>query len=274
MQAPQFEFMREFLLRESGLVVEPHKMYLLRSRLQPVAREHGLKDLNELADAIRYKRDMKLAREVVDAMTTNETLFFRDGYPFEALREIMLPDCRKNGSAIRIWSAAASTGQEAWSIAITALESMPDAASRVRIIGTDISRRALAKAEKAVYSRMEVSRGMPPDLLRKYFEQDDREWRLKSRVRQMARFMHANLVSPRMPEEMRPYGPFDIVFCRNVLIYFDVDTRRDVVDNLARCMRKGGWLVNGATEIPQGRRSRWEPVAVGNRNLWRLAAAP
>lgn len=274
MQAPQFEFMRGFLLRESGLVVEPHKMYLLRSRLQPLAREYGLKDLNELADAIRFRRDARLAREVVDAMTTNETLFFRDGYPFEALRDIMLPDCRISGSNIRIWSAAVSTGQEAWSIAITALESMPDAAMRVRITGTDISRRALAKAEKAVYSRMEVSRGVPPELLDRYFEQVDREWRLKPRVRNMGRFMHANLISPRMTEEMRPHGPFDIVFCRNVLIYFDVDTRRDVVDNLARCMREGGWLVNGATEIPQGRRSRWEAVAVGNRNLWKLAARP
>ena len=274
MQAPQFEFLRDFLLRESGLVVEEHKMYLLRSRLQPLLREHGLKDLNELADAIRQRRNADLARAVVDAMTTNETLFFRDGYPFEALRERMLPDCMRHGGPVRIWSAAASTGQEAWSIAITAAESMPGAASRVRILGTDISESALAKAREAAYTRMEVGRGMPPELLARYFDEDDRVWRVKPAIRGMVSFRHANLVAPTMPEEMRPHGPFDIVFCRNVLIYFDVDTRRNVVDNIARCMREGGWLVGGATEIPNGRRSRWEPEAFGNRNLWRLAARP
>ena len=274
MQAPQFEFLRDFLLRESGLVVEEHKMYLLRSRLQPLLREHGLKDLNELADAIRQRRNVDLARAVVDAMTTNETLFFRDGYPFEALRERMLPDCMRHGGPVRIWSAAASTGQEAWSIAITAAESMPGAASRVRILGTDISESALAKAREAAYTRMEVGRGMPPELLARYFDEDDRVWRVKPAIRGMVSFRHANLVAPAMPEEMRPHGPFDIVFCRNVLIYFDVDTRRNVVDNIARCMREGGWLVGGATEIPNGRRSRWEPEAFGNRNLWRLAARP
>jgi len=272
MQTPQFEFMRDFLRRESGLVVEPHKMYLLRSRLQPLLPEHGLTDLDALADALRQRRDPALARAVVDAMTTNETLFFRDGYPFEALRERMLPDCLAGGGTVRVWSAAASTGQEAWSIAITAAEA--GAASRVRILGTDISESALARAREAAYTPMEVRRGLPPDLLRKYFVEDDRMWRVKPAIRRMVEFRSANLVSPRLPDAMRMHGPFDIVFCRNVLIYFDTDTRQNVVDNIARCMREGGWLVNGATEIPNGRVSRWEPVPVGGRRLWRLTAKP
>ncbi len=274
MQSPQFEFLRDFLLRESGLRVERHKMYLVRSRLQPLLREHGLEDLNELADAIRRRRSPGLARAVVEAMVTHETLFFRDGYPFEALRKRMLPECAARGDTVRIWSAAASTGQEAWSIAITAAETVPGAASRVRIVGTDISESALARAREAAYTPMEVRRGMPPELLRRYFEEDGRVWRVKPVLRGMVRFLRANLVAPDMPAEMQPHGPFDIVFCRNVLIYFDPDTRRGVVDNIARCMRPDGWLVTGATEAPAGRASRWKPVTFEQRQFWKLVARP
>ena len=275
MQAPQFDFMREFLLQQSGLVVDEGKQYLLRSRLLPLVKKHDLRDINELADKVRMARNGALARQVVDAMTTNETLFFRDQYPFDALRELMLPACAgNNGSPIRIWSAAASTGQEAYSIAMTACEAMPDAARRVRIEGSDISEDALRKATSGVYTQMEVQRGMPARLLIKYFEQDDNEWKIKPEIRRMVRFRPANLVAPNLAADMRAAGPFDIVFCRNVLIYFSVEARQDVIDNLARCMRDGGYFVSGATEIPRGRHSQWKSVRFGNRNLWQLEKKP
>jgi len=275
MQDPQFKFMRQFLLQQSGLVVEESKMYLLRTRLQPLVREHELSDLNALADKIKMQRNGDLANQVVDAMTTNETLFFRDQYPFDALRDVMLPECTaNNGSSIRIWSAASSTGQEAYSIAMTVAEAMPGTAKRVHIVGTDISDQALQKAASGQYSQIEVQRGMPARLLIKYFEQDGNNWSLKLAVRNMVNFKGANLVSSGLAADMRANGAFDIVFCRNVLIYFAVDARLEVIDNLARCMREGGFLVTGAAEIPRGQRSEWKSVPVGNRNLWRLVKKP
>jgi len=275
MQAEQFKFISEFLLRESGLVVDENKMYLLRTRLQPLLNDHGLSDLNELSDKIKMRRSSALADQVVDAMTTNETLFFRDQYPFDALRDVMLPEFSgNNGSGIRIWSAASSTGQEAYSIAMTATEAMPQAANRVHIFGTDISEKALNKAKKGCYSQIEVQRGMPARLLIKYFEQKDGAWVLKPEIRNMVNFKQANLVSPGLASVMRANGPFDIVFCRNVLIYFAVDARLEVIDNLARCMRENGILVTGAAEIPRGIRSEWKAQHVGNRNLWRLVRKP
>jgi len=270
MQTQQFEFMRGFLLRQSGLVIEESKMYLLRTRLQPLLKEHGMAGLNELADALKARQNSPIAHQVVDAMTTNETLFFRDQYPFEALRELMLPECAgNNGSGIRIWSAASSTGQEAYSIAMTAAEAL-SSTGRVSITASDISEQALAKASGGIYSQMEVQRGMPVKLLVKYFEQDGTNWRLKPEIRRMVNFGPANLVSASLASEMRGKGPFDIVFCRNVLIYFSVQARAQVIDNLAACMKEGGFLVTGAAEVPRGERSKWEAVHYGNRNLWRL----
>ncbi|MDX8392014.1 MAG: protein-glutamate O-methyltransferase CheR [Mariprofundaceae bacterium] len=275
MQDPQFEFMRQFLLQQSGLVVEENKMYLLRTRLQPLVREHELSDLNALADKIKMQRSGALANQVVDAMTTNETLFFRDQYPYDALRDVMLPECTaKTGATIRIWSAASSTGQEAYSIAMTAAEALPGAATRVKIIGSDISEKALAKAASGSYSQIEVQRGMPARLLIQHFEQDGNNWTLKDNIRRMVSFRGANLVSSGLAGDMRSVGPFNIVFCRNVLIYFAVDARLEVIDNLARCMCEGGFLVTGAAEIPRGRYSEWEAIHVGNRNLWRLTKKP
>ena len=272
MQTPQFEFMRDFLLQQSGLVVEEHKMYLLRTRLQPLLKEHAIATLNELADRLKKDRNSRMSRQVVDAMTTNETLFFRDQYPFDALRDVMLPECAAKGSPVRIWSAASSTGQEAYSIAMTAAEAMAGKSTRVEIFGSDISDQALAKASGGSYSQMEVQRGMPARLLIKYFEQDGTNWRLKPEIRRMVRFQPANLVTSSLAAEMRGKGPFDIVFCRNVLIYFNVEARQQVIDNLAACMKDGGYLLTGATEIPKGNKSRWEAVHFGTRNLWRLAA--
>ncbi|HCS13659.1 MAG: hypothetical protein COS82_01325 [Zetaproteobacteria bacterium CG06_land_8_20_14_3_00_59_53] len=270
MQTPQFEFMRDFLLQQSGLVVEESKMYLLRTRLQPLLKEHSIATLNELADRLKKDRNSRLARQVVDAMTTNETLFFRDQYPFDALRDVMLPQCAS--SPVRIWSAASSTGQEAYSIAMIAAEALGGKGKRVEIAGTDISDQALTKAAGGTYTQMEVQRGMPARLLIKYFEQDGSNWRLKPEIRNMVRFGPANLVSPTLSSEMRGKGPFDIVFCRNVLIYFNVGARLQVIDNLAACMKDSGYLVTGAAEIPKGNKSRWEAVHFGNRNLWRLVA--
>jgi len=274
-QAPQFEFIRNFLQQQSGLVLEKHKMYLLRSRLLPLLKEYDLSDLDALADAVRMHQNSHLARNVVDSMTTNETLFFRDQYPFDTLRDIMLPECISNNrSPIRIWSAAAATGQEAYSLAMTASEALPMAGTRVRITATDISDTALRKAASGIYTRMEVQRGMPTKLIIRYFEQIGNNWALKPSIRGMVQFRKANLVTPLLSSEMRDAGPFDIVFCRNVLIYFSVDTRYKVIDNLARCMRKHAYLVTGATEIPQGRCSQWDAVHIGNRNLWRLTQKP
>jgi len=272
MQPLEFKFMQEFLLRKIGLALNNDKQYLIKSRMTRLLREHGLDDVNALSKTLRRQPDSDLARQVLDAMTTNETLFFRDQYPFDALRDLIFPEliaAKGAGGKINVWSAASSTGQEACSIAMTASESVPGA-GRVHILGTDFSAKAVEKANSGVYSQMEVQRGMPIKQLVRFFEQDGNRWNVRPELKKMMRFEHANLVEDRLVMNVRKYGPFDVVFCRNVLIYFTPEERSKVVDRIARSMHRGGYFISGATETPEGRVSRWEQVLFKGKRIWKL----
>jgi len=272
MQPLEFKFMQEFLLRKIGLALNNDKQYLIKSRMTRLLREHDLDDVNALSRNIRRQPDGDLARQVLDAMTTNETLFFRDQYPFDALRELIFPELIKAkgpNAKIHVWSAASSTGQEACSIAMVASE-IPSGARRVQILGTDFSAKAVNVAKKGEYSQMEVQRGLPIKQLVSFFEQNGSRWHVCPKLKQMMSFEHANLVDDRLVMRVRSHGPFDVVFCRNVLIYFTPEERAKVVDRIARSMHKGGYLITGATETPEGRVSRWEQVLFKGKRLWKL----
>jgi len=269
----EFKYMSSFLLKTSGIVVSEDKMYLLRSRMQPLLRKHKIASLDLLAQQVRQNERGALAHAVVDAMTTNETLFFRDQYPYEALKTLIFPEIvhsKGAGKRINIWSAASSRGQEGLSIALTAMESVPQSDRRVRIVGTDLSDEALAYASEGLYTQMEVQRGMPVKLLIRFFNQEGTNWRVCPELKSMLTFKKGNLVSDQLAGVVRPHGPFDIVFLRNVLIYFTVDERKRVIDRIASNMVKGGYLITGATEVAQGVRSKWEMVNFKNKRLWKL----
>ncbi len=269
MQEEDFEFFRKFLLEQSGFALERQKMYLLQGRLNPLLADHSLSDIRELVIRLRTG-DQVLMRQVIEAMVTSETLFFRDDYPFDALCTTILPRLAKYPGQIRIWSAAAATGQEAYSIAMSVADRMPQILSRLSIMATDISAKALVRAKDGRYSDMEVRRGVPESLLAKFFEQDGGSWKVRQQIQCRIRFQEINLVADDLPCRMYSAGYFDVVFCRNVLIYFDAEVRRKVIDNLSRCMNVGAFLLTGGTEKPEGVRSVWQRIPVGRHYIWRL----
>jgi chemotaxis protein methyltransferase CheR len=233
----------------SGLALGPEKLYLLETRLAPILRREKLSDLGALARTL--PRNEQLSRAVVEAMTTNESLFFRDATPFQHLRDVALPHLhrtRPKGSPIRIWSAAASTGQEAYSLAITASEIPRLVEDRgVEILGTDIATLPLERARAGLYSNFEVQRGLTGPRLARYFTAEREQWRIAPWLRAMVTFKEWNLLSP-----LGPLGTFDIVFCRNVLIYFDPPTKTRVLAAIRRQMTPDGLLYLGASETPLG----------------------
>ena len=269
-------YLTDYLRRESGLVLNESKLYLLRTRMLPLARDHGFEVLDDMVDAIRRNERGELAAKLIDAMTTNETLFFRDKYPFEALKNLIFPRFLEKGgslSRIKIWSAASSTGQEAYSIAMTAVESVPQGDKRVKIVGSDISPSVIEYCKQGVYKQMEVQRGLPIQNLLKYFKQvDENTWQVNDQLKSMVHFQHANLISPSLITTLRAHAPFDVVFCRNVLIYFDVEKRKHVIDQLAHAMNVGGYLFTGAGEMVSGSSSKWEIERYENRPIWRLVS--
>ncbi len=259
------------LLRtRSGLVVGADKDYLLQSRLAPILKEHGLRDLDALAARLRAPGSEKIADAIVEAMTTNETLFFRDGTPFAHLRSHALPRlhaARAPGAALRIWSAAASSGQEAYSIGITTLELAELRNRAVEIVGTDIAREPLARAREGLYSQFEMQRGVPMQMLVKYFRKDAVGWRIDQKLRAMVQFREWNLLG-----DLRPLGQFDIVFCRNVLIYFDQPTKARVLAAIARQIAPDGVLYLGGAETVLGVSDRFVAVP-GERGAYAPTAA-
>lgn len=266
MTPQDFEFISTLLKGRSGLVLTQDKSYLLESRLMPVARKHGLKDLTDLFRHIQTSRDEALIVEVTEAMTTNESFFFRDQKPFDLLRDEVLPKVMANRAAtrtIRIWCAAASSGQEPYSIAMTLKELGPKVAGwKFEILGTDISRDILAKAESATYSQFEVQRGLPITHLVKYFDKDGEQWRIKPEIRNMVTYKYYNLLDP-----LLSLGTFDIVFCRNVLIYFDPPTKGKVLDEIAKLMPADGMLFLGGAETVLGITERFRPIQ-GQRGVY------
>ena len=249
------------LLRErSGLALLADKQYLVESRLQPVADRFGLDGLSMLIGRLKAPNAEGLIAEVVEAMTTKETLFFRDKIPFESFRNVMMPALMAARAAerrIRIWCAAAATGQEPYSLAIALTEMGGQLDGwRVEIVATDISNGALEKAKSGIYSQFEVQRGLPIQLLIKYFQRTGETWQIAPELHARIQFRQLNLL-----DYFGHLGTFDIVFCRNVLIYFDVPTKTAVLDRLARVMAGDGYLVLGGAETVMGLTEGFDVVA-------------
>jgi len=245
-----FEALRQFLYERSGLSLEGDKLYLVESRLLPIAREFGLADLPSLLKRLQAG-DRDLAQAVVEAMTTNETFFFRDRVPFDKFRSVILPEllaARAAERRLRIWCAACSTGQEPYSLAML----LDEEARRftgwsVEILATDLSRRAIETARQGLYSQFEVQRGLPITMLLRYFQRAGDKWQINEFLRSRINFREFNLLT-----DYRPLGGFDAIFCRNVLLYFDVPTRRDILARISRSLAPDGYLLMGSAETVIG----------------------
>ncbi len=245
-----YDYLRRLLKERSGLVLSDDKQYLVESRLAPIARKAGLAGLGELIGKLR-RADERMIVDVVEAMATNESFFFRDKIPFDHFRDTIMPAliaARAAQRRIRIWCAAASTGQEPYSLAM-ALKDMKVklAGWRVEILGTDLSVEVLEKAKAGIYSQFEVQRGLPIQMLVKYFSQIGDTWQVAPEIRAMVQYRPFNLLG-----DLGPLGSFDLVFCRNVLIYFDQGRKIDVLNRLARVIEPDGYLVLGAAETVVG----------------------
>jgi chemotaxis protein methyltransferase CheR len=245
------------LKTRSGLILGPDKTYLLESRLSDLLKRERLSSLDALAD--RLMPNSALENEVVEAMTTNESLFFRDGKPFEALRTRILPRlhaARPSNTKLRIWSAAASTGQEAYSIAMVAADLAATLGTRqVEILGTDIARGPLARATSGLFTQFEIQRGLPMQMLVKYFTKEDGQWRANAKLRAAVSFREWNLLA-----DLRPLGMFDVIFCRNVLIYFDTATKKRVLETMAKQLANDGVLFLGGAETVLGLTDALRPI--------------
>jgi chemotaxis protein methyltransferase CheR len=254
-----YDFIRKLVRERSGLVLSADKQYLVESRLLPVARKAALVSLSDLVRRLKEPNAQALAVEVVEAMMTNESFFFRDKLPFEHFRETIIPSliaARASQRRIRLWCAAASTGQEPYSLAMCLKEMARQLAGwRIDILATDISNEVLEKAKAGVYSQFEVQRGLPIQMLIKYFTQVGETWQIAPEIRAMVQFRPFNLLN-----DFAGLGMFDIVFCRNVLIYFDQPTKVGVLDRIARMVDRDGYLVLGAAETVVGLTDSFKPV--------------
>lgn len=251
MNALDFEFLRDFVKNQSGISLTEEKIYLIESRLAPVARRHGIQKIEDLVMALRKKTIPNLPNEVTDAMTTNESSFFRDTKPFDRFREETLPNLLANRAGkktIRIWCAAASSGQEPYSLAMILKEEIHRLAGwRCEIVATDISHQILERAKSGRYSQFEVQRGLPITHLTKFFKKDGEYWDIDPALRSMVTFKKFNLL-----DSLSSLGRFDVVFCRNVLIYFDKETKAQILKRISDLMPDDGVLALGGAETVIG----------------------
>jgi chemotaxis protein methyltransferase CheR len=243
----ELAFLRDLVYRRSAIVIEKDKDYLVESRLGPLARVEGFASIDEMVCKLRAQPANGLRAKVVEAMTTNETSFFRDLHPFEALKAQILPTLRKARAVsrkLRIWSAACSTGQEGYTIAMVVREHFPDLESwDVKIFGTDLATAMVARAKEGKFSQLEVNRGLPAPLLVKYFERKGVDWQIKQPLRDMFEVKAMNLVDP-----WPAMGTFDVIFLRNVLIYFDVATKQLILSRIRQVLAPDGYLFLGGAE--------------------------
>ncbi|GJD81335.1 chemotaxis protein methyltransferase [Methylobacterium gregans] len=253
-----FEFLRGFLKQRSGLAMTAEKRYLVESRLGPVCRRFNLGELRDLVAVLKLGRDSAAERAVVEAMTTNETFFFRDRTPFDLFRDVLLPQVIARNAArrrLRIWCAAASTGQEPYSLAMLLQEAAPRLAGwQVEIVATDLSTEVIERAKAGTYSHFEVQRGLPVQWLIKHFTQVGENWQISQSLRAMVDYRQLNLLNA-----FDGLGQFDVVYCRNVLIYFDAPTKADILNRIAACLAPEGALVLGAAETVIGLTDRLQP---------------
>lgn len=266
--SPQsYYFFQRLISRESGIVLDEDKRYLLEARLMPIALRLRLYSLNDLCALLQTTTDTAIRQQVVEAMTTNETFFFREATQYDALRSTILPEIMQERQATRnisIWSAASSTGQEAYSLAMMLLE-MGLANWNISILGTDLSTPVLQKARAGKYLQIEVNRGLPVQLLVKYFKRDGLEWQLRDEVRRMVRFEQDDL-----RHGISAGSQFDLVFCRNVLIYFDVPTKRQILARIRQRLAPGGYLLLGGSETTLNLDENFTRRPVGSAMLYQL----
>jgi chemotaxis protein methyltransferase CheR len=271
MTVTDFEFICQILRERSGLVLTNDKAYLLESRLLPVARKWKLATFDDLVRTIRTRMDESVIRDVVEAMTTNESFFFRDTKPFDQFKALVLPALLKSRAAsrtIRIWSAACSSGQEPYSLAMILSEMAAQLNGwKIEIVGTDLSTEILNRAKEGMYSQFEVQRGLPITMLVKNFAQIGDRWQINAKIRGMVQYKEFNLLQDPMP-----LGRFDVVFCRNVLIYFDQPTKTRVLNSVAKLMPEDGFLFLGGAETVLGITDKFQMVP-GQRGVYGVASA-
>ncbi|MCK1638585.1 protein-glutamate O-methyltransferase CheR [Bradyrhizobium sp. 157] len=270
MTPPDYEYLRKLLKDHSGLDLSADKQYLIESRLLPLSRKCGVSGIGELVQKMKGGSSSIIA-QVVEAMTTNETFFFRDKVPFEHFRDTIMPEllkARAGRRSIRIWCAAGSTGQEPYSLAMSLKEMGAALAGwRIEIIATDLSQEVLEKSKSGVYSQFEVQRGLPIQLLVKYFKQNGELWQISPELRGMVQHRQLNLL-----HDFSQLGTFDVIFCRNVLIYFDQDTKINIFGRLVKAMEGDGFLVLGAAETVVGLTDVFKPFP-DKRGLYRPSGA-
>ncbi len=274
MTGPPADFapLRKLILERTGIVLESDKDYLFESRLLAVVRREGFASYAELVERVDRDRDERLRRIVIEVMATGETSFYRDLTPFEALRTTLLPELLERvqpGAPVTIWSAACSTGQEPYSLAMMLIEHFPTEAWRVKIIATDFSLSALERARSGLFHQLEVNRGLPAPLLVKYFHREGMDWFLSPVVREMVEFRELNLVEP-----FAPLPRADIILLRNVLIYFGLETKRAVLLRVSRAMAPLGALFLGGAETILGFDLPLERASAGRASFFRSTAVP
>ena len=268
-----FKFIQDFARDTAAIVLDPGKEYLVESRLTPIATQSGFGTLDEFVDQLRTDRKAVLFHEqVMDALTTNETSFFRDFHPFEALRHHVLPrliEQRAGVKRLSIWSAASSTGQELYTIAMLIREYFPQLRDwNITILGTDLSTTVLDQAKQGTYSQIEVNRGLPAAFLLKHFTKNDTKWTIKDDIKKMVEYRQMNLVKP------WPIMPvFDVVFIRNVMIYFDVESKRGILKRIRQCLQPQGYLFLGTAETTINLDPEWSPSMLGKATVYQTRSA-
>jgi chemotaxis protein methyltransferase CheR len=265
--ATSFDWVRQLVHRESAIVLQPGKEYLVEARLLPMAQQRGLSGVSELVESVRSRPDAATTRRIVEALTTNETSWFRDGDPFTSLTGTVLPQLvatRRPDERLQIWSAACSSGQEAYTVAMLLSDALPHAATRVSITATDLSRQMVERTRAGRFSQLEVNRGLPASMLVRHFTRAGNEWEISPTLRRMITASECNLAAP-LPR----MGPFDVVYLRNVLIYFDLPTKQAILGRVRQLMRPDGWLFLGAAETTLGVDENWERVVVGRGSAYR-----
>jgi chemotaxis protein methyltransferase CheR len=267
-----FHYIRDFLYKQAAIVLDEGKGYLVESRLQPLAKRHGFASFEAMVGQLRAQPQNGIHWDVVEAMTTNETYFFRDVHPFEALKNNVLPELIKKRETTRqlnIWCAAASSGQEVYSILMLLKENFPSLASwKINFVASDISKEMLDRCREGCYSQLEVNRGLAAPLLVKYFQKIGVQWQIKEELRRMVDWRQINLA-----QNWDVLAPLDIVFMRNVLIYFDLETKRNIFGRLSKLLKSDGYLFLGGAESPIGIDDHLKRVAVENTSYYQIALA-
>ena len=265
----EYDKFRKYLEDACGILLGDNKHYLVTSRLKRVKDEFGFTSLSEMMNKLVTDQDKRLRERVIDAMTTNETMWFRDTYPFVILKKHLFPEIAAKSNRIRIWSAASSTGQEAFSISMTTSEFQQESPGKlkgeVEIVGTDISATVVSQAKNALFDELSVIRGLSPQRRDRFFKRQGDKWKVNDDIVRRARFSELNLLN-----NYAILGKFDIIFCRNVLIYFSSELKTNILERMAKCLNPGGYLILGGSESPTGYTRLFEMVRFADGVVYRL----